>query len=104
MNRLPKLTLFSNKLSGPVTENCEIKASKRSVPFSKLGSNKRQFISHSSSYLARSSSKNQEEAASISDLLSTVGEKNRNLVEELDDTVSQVGNTYPKLLQLTVGN
>ncbi|KNZ51376.1 hypothetical protein VP01_397g2 [Puccinia sorghi] len=85
-----------------MSKNCEIKASKRSVPFSKLGSNKRQFISHSSSYLARSSSKNQEEAASISDLLSTVGEKNRNLVEELDDTVSQVKENQTLKAQIDV--
>ncbi|POW19744.1 hypothetical protein PSHT_04353 [Puccinia striiformis] len=65
------------------------KSSKRSVPFSKPGSRKRQFISPSSSYLAHSSSKTQEEATSINDLLGAVGEKNRNLVEELDRAVRE---------------
>jgi hypothetical protein len=72
-----------------MADHRETKLSKRSVPFTKSGVRKRQFISPPSSYLAPSSSKTQEEAASINDLLSVVGEKNRNLVEDLDHAVSE---------------
>ncbi|KAA1112856.1 hypothetical protein PGT21_012892 [Puccinia graminis f. sp. tritici] len=78
-----------NKSPAVSEDHRETKISKRSVPFSKSGVRKRQFISPPSSYLAPSSSKTQEEAASINDLLSVVGEKNRTLVEDLDHAVKE---------------
>ncbi|PLW05959.1 hypothetical protein PCANC_26574 [Puccinia coronata f. sp. avenae] len=69
-------------------ENREAEALKRSAPFSKPGSRKRQFVSPPESHLSHTSSKAQV-VASFDDFLSTVGEKNTTLAEELDRTVKE---------------
>ncbi|OAW00036.1 hypothetical protein PTTG_25148 [Puccinia triticina 1-1 BBBD Race 1] len=86
---LKELTLRSNSFAYAMPANRETKDSNRSAPSSKSGLRKRQFISPSSSHFASSSTKTQEEAASINDLLSVVGEKNKNLVEDLDHAVKE---------------
>lgn len=64
----------------------ESRSTKRSVPFWKCSSRKRQLVSPSSSNLAPSSTKDPENLASFDELLLVVGKRNKNLEHDLNQS------------------